>query len=86
MINLPVKGNEKTPFWGGLSVSSLFLYLADMQSLINFCGLNRAESASADATVIMAILSFQLFQNGSVSYVKIEWIVTKYSNCIWNKV
>lgn len=40
MINLLVKGNEKTPFRGGLSASLLFLYLADMQSLINFCGLN----------------------------------------------
>lgn len=72
MINLLVKGNEKTPFRGGLSASLLFLYLADMQSLINFCGLNeRGVCICRCYTVIMAIPSFHLFQNGPVSYVKI---------------
>lgn len=37
-------------------------------------------SASADATVIMAIPSFHLFQNGPVSYVKI--VNSNQTNCI----
>lgn len=82
MINLLVKGNEKTPFWGGLSAFLLFLYLADMQSLINFCGLNERGVCICRC---YAIPSFHLFRNGPVSYVKIEWKVTKPTVSVRNK-
>lgn len=61
-----------------------FIWLTCKASLIFAVWMNGV-SASADATVIMAIPSFHLFRNGPVSYVKIEWKVTKPTVSVRNK-